>query len=92
MTPTPDLPPGTPLTDGNGRVTPEWYRFFSSLAAVSNELATAINDVPLGPTTPSTVRCTALRIDTAPVAGLVVATHTVSISVNGVPYRVLIAS
>jgi hypothetical protein len=55
-------------------------------------VASAINSVSVGVTTPAAVRCTTLRVDTAPVAGLVVSTHTVEINVNGTPYKVLLAS
>lgn len=48
-----------------------------------------LNGISLGPTSPAPVRCTTLRIDTAPVAGVPVATHTVEVNLNGSLYKLL---
>lgn len=48
-----------------------------------------IDGVAVGGTTPAAVRCTTLRIDTAPVAGVPVATFTVDVNLNGVVYKLL---
>jgi hypothetical protein len=42
--------------------------------------------------TGSEVRATSLRIDTAPIAGALLATHKVAVNVNGTPYFILLST
>lgn len=48
-----------------------------------------LNGIEIGPTTPAPVRCTTLRIDTAPVAETPTATFTVTVNLNGTTYKLL---